>query len=1263
MNLIKKYFLGVFVLVVLGALTPIVFAKASSYPIQDFPCGHTLESGYTTALCDAHIVVNNDSPLSSGGAINAQFHMDLSGYNGLIGGPNIVKFDGQNGSMNTSCGNWCQRAWSTGLNAPTADGCYNVAVQYEWSDWANPAYGGGPYVYTQTIPYQVGSVNCSGGGSGGGSPNPDYLIPGISINATETSINMGQDTTIIWETVDTSSCTIRNENTEEVLSHALNGSINTGSLYEDTTFTAGCSGVLALGPTSNNLAREKSFFDIIKEKVLSLIPRVLADMWQPPDFPPSASASVTVFVTEPLPPVVSLVLKSDQEKDLVKKSNNSNLGTTYLAVFVNDLPSGSCTLKNVTNGTSIGAPFNNSPIFQYPNPNVSNLQNDSNNFQLQCTNPALNPPIVNVKAQSGTLTTVSCTIPSGSSQCSATGTWTTVNPQTNTPTILSASDGSITPVSLNGTTGTWNATIFGTGMAIGATSKTISLTTKNMVDGESSGSSVENTLDTKAITVSCAPTTAWNGTICAPIATVPTVTTVNPVTNITSTSASGSGTIVSNGASAVTVSGIVWSTANIQTNRNPASIDPLFKTTTGWTTVGGPWTPFHVMGPLQPGTTYHYRAYAINGIGYAYGSQVDFTTLPDTSNVMFGSLTASLNPCTIAANASSCNTNLSWTINNTESVLSQITANGMTPITLSTPTIGNDYGATVSNVTVPYPSRTFYLYNNAKSLVPSSPNGTGRVVNAQCASGTSWNGTICVATPSGTLTATNCSIPLGANRCNTSLNWTTTNPLTGIDSAVTSNYPINNTTVFTGDNGTNQTASVPYNSRSFFLYHNGVELDSVTPSALCVLGTIWNTTSNTCVTNISYTVTATAGANGTISPATRTVGSGETTTFTVTPNSGYTATIGGTCPRGNLVGTTYTTGAINSNCTVTATFSGSGGGTGDLTISPLTCDISQGASTCTVTGATWTTKNATQPALVDMNTGTVLSTLANNSTPLQVWVAYPQTVFNLRQNGIPGVLDTETVTAKCVTGSSWDGAKCVAGTTTTGTITASDCTIAMGQNKCSSNISWSTVNPVTGLTSAVTTPTNITVATGNNDNTTYNVNYGSRDFYLYHGIELGNDSATASCVSGTNWDGAICVAGGVKIDGVCGSPHNDCSSGNPSDLPDSVDTYMWQCLGINGGENSPICTEPRGSGGGITINFEASPKRIFKGRSSTLTWKAEGATSCTGTNFDTGNQVESNVSVKPDSTTTYTLTCTDGAGGSAIDTAEVKVSVIKFFEI
>ncbi len=70
----------------------------------------------------------------------------------------------------------------------------------------------------------------------------------------------------------------------------------------------------------------------------------------------------------------------------------------------------------------------------------------------------------------------------------------------------------------------------------------------------------------------------------------------------------------------------------------------------------------------------------------------------------------------------------------------------------------------------------------------------------------------------------------------------------------------------------------------------------------------------------TFTVTPNATANGTISPgAPQTIAYGQTATFTLAPNPGYAATVGGTC-GGALNGSTYTTNAVVADCTVLASF-------------------------------------------------------------------------------------------------------------------------------------------------------------------------------------------------------------------------------------------------------------------------------------------------------------------------------------------------------
>ena len=89
-----------------------------------------------------------------------------------------------------------------------------------------------------------------------------------------------------------------------------------------------------------------------------------------------------------------------------------------------------------------------------------------------------------------------------------------------------------------------------------------------------------------------------------------------PVTAITSSTATGGGTITNNGGATVTASGICWS----KTNQLPVITDDTTKTTIAASSIAGNMTH------LQSGTTYYVRAYAINSVGTAYGNVVSFNT-------------------------------------------------------------------------------------------------------------------------------------------------------------------------------------------------------------------------------------------------------------------------------------------------------------------------------------------------------------------------------------------------------------------------------------------------------------------------------------------------------------------------------------------------------------------------------------------------------------------------------------------------------------
>ncbi|MFA6301028.1 MAG: CARDB domain-containing protein [Candidatus Paceibacterota bacterium] len=117
-------------------------------------------------------------------------------------------------------------------------------------------------------------------------------------------------------------------------------------------------------------------------------------------------------------------------------------------------------------------------------------------------------------------------------------------------------------------------------------------------------------------------------------------------------------------------------------------------------------------------------------------------TVVDAPSDMSGNLSVNSapSPCTIAAGASSCMTNvtLSWEVTNSEASTSAITTSGMPNIVLNTPTPApNNYsGLSPTTMAVTYPSSNsdFYLYNNNKLLAQTTATAA-----ASCISGTAWD--------------------------------------------------------------------------------------------------------------------------------------------------------------------------------------------------------------------------------------------------------------------------------------------------------------------------------------------------------------------------------------------------------------------------------------------------------------------------------------------------------------------------------------------
>jgi hypothetical protein len=185
-------------------------------------------------------------------------------------------------------------------------------------------------------------------------------------------------------------------------------------------------------------------------------------------------------------------------------------------------------------------------------------------------------------------------------------------------------------------------------------------------------------LATVSGTSSCAGGTTWNGSICLTNPTAPIVTTTTPITNITQTTATGGGTISSNGGATVTVSGIVWGTSVNPTTANS-------KTTDGWAT-GGPWTD-SITG-LTASTGYHVRAYATNSVGTSYGSDVPFTTIANPVVPTVSTAT----PTNVTQTTATGNGNV------TASGGATVTSAGMVwSVSPATPTLASNLGSTADN--------------------------------------------------------------------------------------------------------------------------------------------------------------------------------------------------------------------------------------------------------------------------------------------------------------------------------------------------------------------------------------------------------------------------------------------------------------------------------------------------------------------------------------------------------------------------------------
>ena len=400
-------------------------------------------------------------------------------------------------------------------------------------------------------------------------------------------------------------------------------------------------------------------------------------------------------------------------------------------------------------------------------------------------------------------------------------------------------------------------------------------------------------------------------------------------------------------------------------------------------------------------------------------------------------------------------------------------------------------------------------------------------------------------------------------------------------------------------------------------------------------------TTASCSANIkTYTITPSVSSGGTISPASRTVNHGSTGTFTLTPNSGYIASVGGTC-GGSISGNVYTTGVITANCAETITFKGNGAcGSSNgqtLTTTPTLNLCSKGTASAVDGSGPWAWSCA------GVNGGTTASCSANIKTyTITPSVSSGGTMSPASRTVNHGSTGTFTLTPNsgyiASVGGTCGGS--ISGNVyTTGVITAncSEIIIFKGNGACgSSNGQIVTASPaelcsvgtVSGFTGSGPW---IWSCAGVNGGTTASCSANIKTYTITPSVSSGGTISPASRTvkHGTAVTFALAPTSGyaASLSGTCGGSitNNVYTTGMITDACSESITF--------------ICNGTCGVSNGQTLTTTPTLNLCSKGTASAVDGSGPWAWSCAGVNGGTTASCSANIK-------TYTITPSVSSGGT-----------------
>ncbi|TSD05641.1 MAG: hypothetical protein Greene07147_346 [Parcubacteria group bacterium Greene0714_7] len=141
-------------------------------------------------------------------------------------------------------------------------------------------------------------------------------------------------------------------------------------------------------------------------------------------------------------------------------------------------------------------------------------------------------------------------------------------------------------------------------------------------------------------------------------------------------------------------------------------------------------------------------------------------------------------------------------------------------------------------------------------------------------------------------------------------------------------------------------------------------------------------------------------------------------------------------------------------------------------------------------------------------------------------------------------------------------------------------------------------------------------------------------------LSVSPTSITAGYSSALTWsstNATSCTGTGFSTGGAL--------SGTVSVSPPQTSNYSVSCTGAGGTATASATLTVTPPSSSPSISLTASPSTVAVGGSTTLSWTSSNASYCSSTQFDTAGTTSGSVTITPNASTNYTVTCTGSSGG------------------